>query len=285
MLGPLFANVQRIARAVENGLGADGTFVATNNRVSQSVPHVHVHVVPRRKKDGLQGLLLAAAEVRERRRRARDRRRYSQCAEVTHRLRSLAGARGRNHHRASSAVVDFAGFRGAKVRFRLLRWAKMKPFRGLAGLFAISLGLSCLNVGGSPTWPCPADCADDASRSKRATDGGRCVNRAALARLHRVVDLVGGRARAHASLPSQARRTNPHRRILRVLEHRATVGQQRALVRGSARSLRRRFLQSPALHVSRRSVFHPRTGRHRGRACYLRAARRRRVGSGVGRGR
>jgi len=55
MLGPLFSNVQRIARAVEIGLGADGTFVATNNRVSQSVPHVHVHVVPRRKKDGLKG--------------------------------------------------------------------------------------------------------------------------------------------------------------------------------------------------------------------------------------
>jgi histidine triad (HIT) family protein len=54
-LGPLFANVQRIARAVEAGLGADGSFVATNNRVSQSVPHVHIHVVPRRRKDGLRG--------------------------------------------------------------------------------------------------------------------------------------------------------------------------------------------------------------------------------------
>ena len=54
-LGPYFATVQRIARAVETGLGADGTFVACNNRVSQSVPHLHVHVVPRRKKDGLRG--------------------------------------------------------------------------------------------------------------------------------------------------------------------------------------------------------------------------------------
>jgi histidine triad (HIT) family protein len=54
-LGPLFARVQRVARAVEKGLGADGTFVAANNRVSQSVPHFHVHVVPRRKKDGLRG--------------------------------------------------------------------------------------------------------------------------------------------------------------------------------------------------------------------------------------
>jgi len=54
-LATVFAAVQRGARAVETGLGADGTFVALNNKVSQSVPHVHVHVVPRRKKDGLRG--------------------------------------------------------------------------------------------------------------------------------------------------------------------------------------------------------------------------------------
>src|SRR3954463_590225 len=54
-LAAVFGKAQAIARAVELGLGADGTFVATNNRVSQSVPHVHVHVVPRRKKDGLRG--------------------------------------------------------------------------------------------------------------------------------------------------------------------------------------------------------------------------------------
>jgi len=54
-VGPFFTFVQRITRAVEGGLGADGTFVAMNNRVSQSVPHLHVHVVPRRKKDGLRG--------------------------------------------------------------------------------------------------------------------------------------------------------------------------------------------------------------------------------------
>jgi histidine triad (HIT) family protein len=54
-LGPYFAAVQRIARAVETGLGADGTFVAMNNKVSQSVPHLHCHVVPRRRKDGLRG--------------------------------------------------------------------------------------------------------------------------------------------------------------------------------------------------------------------------------------
>jgi len=54
-LGTLFAAVQRIARAVEAGLGVDGTFIAMNNKVSQSVPHLHVHVVPRKRKDGLRG--------------------------------------------------------------------------------------------------------------------------------------------------------------------------------------------------------------------------------------
>ncbi|WP_189171619.1 HIT family protein [Pilimelia anulata] len=54
-LGPYFALVQRVAAAVEAGLGAGGTFVAMNNRVSQSVPHLHTHVVPRTKGDGLRG--------------------------------------------------------------------------------------------------------------------------------------------------------------------------------------------------------------------------------------
>jgi histidine triad (HIT) family protein len=55
LLGPFFANVQSLARAVERGIEAEGSFVAINNRVSQSVPHLHVHIVPRRKKDGLRG--------------------------------------------------------------------------------------------------------------------------------------------------------------------------------------------------------------------------------------
>jgi histidine triad (HIT) family protein len=55
LVGPFFENVQRLTRAVEIALGAEGSFVATNNRVSQSVPHLHVHIVPRRKKDGLKG--------------------------------------------------------------------------------------------------------------------------------------------------------------------------------------------------------------------------------------
>ncbi len=55
LIGPFFANVQRLTRAVERGLEAEGSFVAINNRVSQSVPHLHVHIVPRKKKDGLRG--------------------------------------------------------------------------------------------------------------------------------------------------------------------------------------------------------------------------------------
>ncbi len=54
-IGPYFTAVQRLARAVEVGLEADGTFVAMNNKVSQSVAHLHTHVVPRRRKDGLRG--------------------------------------------------------------------------------------------------------------------------------------------------------------------------------------------------------------------------------------
>ena len=57
LVGPLFTNVQTLSRAVELGLNADGTFVAINNRISQSVPHFHVHVVPRRRGDGLRGFL------------------------------------------------------------------------------------------------------------------------------------------------------------------------------------------------------------------------------------
>ncbi len=54
-LASYFGLVQRVAVAVQAGLSADGTFVALNNIVSQSVPHLHTHVVPRRRKDGLRG--------------------------------------------------------------------------------------------------------------------------------------------------------------------------------------------------------------------------------------
>jgi len=55
LVGPCFKNAQFLSRAVESALEAHGTFVAMNNRVSQSVPHLHVHIVPRRRKDGLKG--------------------------------------------------------------------------------------------------------------------------------------------------------------------------------------------------------------------------------------
>ena len=50
-----FANMQALSRAVELGLKGESTFNAINNRISQSVPHFHVHVVPRRRGDGLRG--------------------------------------------------------------------------------------------------------------------------------------------------------------------------------------------------------------------------------------
>ena len=55
LLGPFYAGARRIAAALEGGFGAHGTFVAINNRISQSVPHLHVHLVPRHRKDGLRG--------------------------------------------------------------------------------------------------------------------------------------------------------------------------------------------------------------------------------------
>ena len=51
----LFAQVQRVAAAVQDATGSAGSFVAMNNVVSQSVPHAHVHAVPRNPKDGLRG--------------------------------------------------------------------------------------------------------------------------------------------------------------------------------------------------------------------------------------
>jgi histidine triad (HIT) family protein len=53
--GHFLQTIQKLERAVEAAMQADGTFIAVNNRVSQSVPHLHVHIVPRRKGDGLKG--------------------------------------------------------------------------------------------------------------------------------------------------------------------------------------------------------------------------------------
>jgi histidine triad (HIT) family protein len=55
LLPGYFGLVQRVAAAVPTALGCPGTFVAINNVVSQSVPHLHTHVVPRTKGDGLRG--------------------------------------------------------------------------------------------------------------------------------------------------------------------------------------------------------------------------------------
>ena len=55
LVEPLFANARFLSTAVQEAMAAEGTFVAINNKVSQSVPHLHVHVVPRRRKDGLRG--------------------------------------------------------------------------------------------------------------------------------------------------------------------------------------------------------------------------------------
>lgn len=55
LLAPLFGSVRKISAAVETALGAEGSFVANNNKISQTVPHLHVHVIPRSKGDGLKG--------------------------------------------------------------------------------------------------------------------------------------------------------------------------------------------------------------------------------------
>ncbi|MFL6415511.1 MAG: HIT family protein [Bryobacteraceae bacterium] len=55
LAGPMMEKTQILAAAVDAALDAEGTFIAINNRVSQLVPHLHIHVVPRRRKDGLRG--------------------------------------------------------------------------------------------------------------------------------------------------------------------------------------------------------------------------------------
>jgi histidine triad (HIT) family protein len=55
LIGPFFENAQLLACAVETALQAQGSFVAMNNKISQSVPHLHIHIVPRSKGDGLKG--------------------------------------------------------------------------------------------------------------------------------------------------------------------------------------------------------------------------------------
>jgi histidine triad (HIT) family protein len=86
--GVLFGAVRRIAAAVERALGADGTFVAMNNKVSQSVPHLHVHVVPRRRKDGLRGFFWPRVAY------ASDQEREQIAAQVATQIQAEFGAQG-----------------------------------------------------------------------------------------------------------------------------------------------------------------------------------------------
>jgi histidine triad (HIT) family protein len=65
LVGSFFTNVQLLAQAVEQAMQAQGSFVAINNRVSQSVPHLHVHIVPRNRKDGLRGFFWPRTKYRD----------------------------------------------------------------------------------------------------------------------------------------------------------------------------------------------------------------------------
>ena len=66
LLVPVLGTARLLARAVEEGLGAEGSFVALNNRVSQSVPHLHMHVIPRRRGDGMKGFFWPRRPYRDR---------------------------------------------------------------------------------------------------------------------------------------------------------------------------------------------------------------------------
>jgi histidine triad (HIT) family protein len=65
LIGPLFSNAQLLSCAVERAMRAEGTFLAINNRVSQSIPHLHIHIVPRRRKDGLRGFFWPRRNYRD----------------------------------------------------------------------------------------------------------------------------------------------------------------------------------------------------------------------------
>lgn len=65
LVGPLFERVQHLAGAVQAAMRAAGTFVALNNTISQSVPHLHVHIVPRNRRDGLRGFFWPRTTYRD----------------------------------------------------------------------------------------------------------------------------------------------------------------------------------------------------------------------------
>ncbi|HKJ11933.1 MAG TPA: HIT family protein [Ornithinimicrobium sp.] len=82
---PFFSLVRDLSRAVVTGLGAQGSFVAMNNTVSQSVPHLHAHVVPRTKGDGLRGFFWPRVRYEE-----------GEMAEYASRVRAASGDHGRH---------------------------------------------------------------------------------------------------------------------------------------------------------------------------------------------
>jgi histidine triad (HIT) family protein len=88
LLAPFFSDVKLLCCAVQEAMGAEGTFVAINNTISQSVPHLHAHIVPRNRKDGLKGFFWP-------RRPYRDQRHMNETAErireAVERLRSGGG--------------------------------------------------------------------------------------------------------------------------------------------------------------------------------------------------
>ncbi|MFD7640764.1 HIT family protein [Kitasatospora sp. NPDC059795] len=63
--GPYWTRVRLLTAAVERGMSAAGSFVAANNRISQSVPHLHTHIVPRNPKDGLRGFFWPRTRYRD----------------------------------------------------------------------------------------------------------------------------------------------------------------------------------------------------------------------------
>lgn len=65
LVAPLFAHARALARAMTEALGADGSFIAVNNTVSQTVHHLHVHVIPRRKGDGLKHFFWPRVDYRD----------------------------------------------------------------------------------------------------------------------------------------------------------------------------------------------------------------------------
>ena len=89
---PLFGVVQRISVAVPAALGAQGTFVAMNNVISQSVPHLHVHVVPRTKGDGLRGFFWPRTK-------------YASAAEAADYAAKIAGLLGRLRQRRTAGLA------------------------------------------------------------------------------------------------------------------------------------------------------------------------------------